>query len=150
MLVIDASVFIKLFRDEEDSAAARTMLDALIARNEPFLAPSIVLYEVLSNALHYERPFDEVADFFSALRPLGLSVEEPEKADLSRAETICTTKASIGGYPTMMRQHLPRHGDRARRRLRYRRPQACREDGASRPCRPARRLASGLTTPPRP
>ena len=102
MLVIDASVFIMLFRDEEETAAAREMLDALIARAQPFLAPSIALYEVLSNALHYERPFTEVADFFSALQPLGLSLEELTRADLSRAETICTARAPTGGYATLI------------------------------------------------
>jgi predicted nucleic acid-binding protein len=102
MLVVDASVFIKLFRTEEDSPLARTMLDTLIERDEPFIAPSIVLYEVLSNALHFEQPFAEVADFFATLRPLGLSIEEPTKADLAQAQAICTMKAPIGGYPTLI------------------------------------------------
>jgi predicted nucleic acid-binding protein len=102
MLVVDASVLIKLLRAEVDSHMARTMFDALMERAEPFLAPSIVLYELLSNALHFERPFAEVADLISELQLLGLSVEEPTKADLRRAQAICTVRAAVGGYPTLI------------------------------------------------
>ena len=101
MLVIDASVFIKLFKVEDDSPQARALVDVLVRRRAPFLAPSIALYEVLAGAMHVQRPFSDVIHIFELLQSLGLSLEDPSKAELTRAETIATTKSAIGGYPTL-------------------------------------------------
>jgi predicted nucleic acid-binding protein len=100
MFVIDASVFVKLFKVEDDSHLARSFIDTLVRQREPFLAPSIAVYEALASAMHVQRPFSDVLDVFDELRLLGLLLEEPGKAELTRAEMIATTRSPIGGYPT--------------------------------------------------
>jgi len=101
MFVIDASIFIKLFKAEDDSHLARSFFDSLIRSREQFLAPSIAVYEALAHAMHVRRPFSDVLDIFDELQPLGLLLQEPGKAELTRAETIATTRSPIGGYPTL-------------------------------------------------
>ena len=56
MIVVDASVFVKLFKQEEDSDLARSFIDQMLDREEGYVAPSIALYESLSAALHVELP----------------------------------------------------------------------------------------------
>lgn len=77
MIVIDASVFVKLFKVEEDSAIARVVIDQLLDDNEPMLAPTIVLYETLSAALHVGQPFEVVVELFDRLRRFGFTIEDP-------------------------------------------------------------------------
>jgi predicted nucleic acid-binding protein len=101
VLIVDASVLIKLFKPEADTAIARGLIGSLVRQKQPFAAPSVALYEVLSNALHFERPFVEVAELFTRLRGLGPSLEEPTAPELARAQGIAMTRAPIGGYPAL-------------------------------------------------
>lgn len=101
MIVLDASVLIKLFKEEEDSALARNLVNHILQRNQPLLAPTIILYEALSSALHVGHPFEGVAALFDRLKMLGLRVEEPTRAELNRAEEIATTQVPGGGFPTL-------------------------------------------------
>lgn len=45
MIVVDASVLIKLFKDESDSADAKALVETALNEGIPLLAPSIALYE---------------------------------------------------------------------------------------------------------
>lgn len=101
MIVVDASVFVKLLKEEDDSDQARSFIDHMLAKGEGYLSPSIVLYESLSAALHVEVPLDAVGNIFEEFRTLGLVIEEPSQADLKFAETIARTQSPIGGYPTL-------------------------------------------------
>jgi predicted nucleic acid-binding protein len=101
MIVVDASVFIKLFKIEDDSDIARRVIDALIDGDRPWLAPSVVLYETLAGALHIGQPFAKVSGLFDRLRLFGLAIEEPSLSDLNLAERIATARAPSGGHPTL-------------------------------------------------
>jgi predicted nucleic acid-binding protein len=101
MIVVDASVFVKLFEQEEDSEAARNLVDRMLEQGQGFLAPSVVLYEALSAALHVELPLTVVGQLFAQFRELGLAIEEPTAQDLATAEKIATSAAPGNGYPTL-------------------------------------------------
>ncbi|CDX42573.1 putative ribonuclease VapC 3 [Mesorhizobium sp. ORS 3359] len=101
MIVVDASVFVKLFKHEEDSEAARNFVDRMVEQGQGFLAPSIVLYEALSAALQVELPLATVGRLFEQFRELGLMIEEPTTRDLATAEKIATSATSGNGYPTL-------------------------------------------------
>ncbi len=101
MIVVDASVFVKLFKDEEGSLQARAIIDHLLQRQEGFLSPSIVLYEALSAALHIEQPFGTVGELFDRLCDVGLQIRQPTSDELVLAEKIAKTEAPGGGYPTL-------------------------------------------------
>jgi predicted nucleic acid-binding protein len=102
VIILDASVLIKLFKNEEDSAVARQFINVqLLDRKDAFLAPSILIYETLSAALHVEQPFDRITALIDRLRTLGLVIEEPEATELILAEKIARTEAPGGGFPTL-------------------------------------------------
>jgi predicted nucleic acid-binding protein len=101
VIVVDASVFVKLFKEEEDSALARLFVDRMLERGEGYAAPSIVLYESLAAALHVELPLDRVGSLFGGFRDFGLIVEDPTAAELALAEKIARSEAPGGGYPAL-------------------------------------------------
>lgn len=101
MIVLDASVFVKLFKQEDDSATARRLIEDLADGEEDFLAPSILIYEALSAALHVGQSFDKVTTLVDDLRRFGLSIEEPRSDELLLAEKIARSEAKGGGFPTL-------------------------------------------------
>lgn len=101
MIVVDASVFVKLLKQEEDSKIARDLVDRMLEEGQGYLAPSIVLYEALSAALHVELPLAVVGQLFDQFRELGLTIEEPTIQDLATAERIATSVAADKGHPTL-------------------------------------------------
>lgn len=101
MIIIDASVFVKLFKQEEGSEQARALIDRLVEDGTPLLAPTIVLYETLSAALHVGYPFARIHDLFDRLNALGLTIDQPDENELVLAEKIATGAAPGGGYPTL-------------------------------------------------
>jgi predicted nucleic acid-binding protein len=92
---------VKLFNDEEERDIARAFTKHMIGQSSGYLAPSIVLYEALSAALHIELPFEQVSLLFEQLRQFGLSIEEPTREELTLAERIARSEAKGGGYPTL-------------------------------------------------
>ena len=101
MIVVDASIFVKLFKQEEDSDVARSFIDYMLDRGQGYLAPSLAIYEALSAALHVELRLDKVGSLFNEFRELGLAIEEPTTVELALAEKIARTAAPGGGYPTL-------------------------------------------------
>ena len=102
MIVLDASVLVKLFKNEEGSAHARQFINVrLLDKKDAFLAPSILIYETLSAALHVEQPFDHITALLDHLRTLGLMIGDPEATELVLAEKIARTEAPGGGFPTL-------------------------------------------------
>ena len=86
MIVVDASVFVKLFRDEDDSSRAREIFSRYLGDENGLAAPHVLLYEVLATALHYEQPFVAVGELISQLRVAGFDFVEPELDEIAKAE----------------------------------------------------------------
>ena len=101
MIVVDASVFVKLFKAEEGSDASRRLVDHFTDRGEGWCAPTVVLYETLSAALHIGHRFETVHRLFGQLKSFGLDMAEPTRPDLALAEKITTTESPGGGYPAL-------------------------------------------------
>ncbi|OHV67728.1 PIN domain-containing protein [Mesorhizobium sp. LCM 4577] len=101
MIIVDASIFIKLFRDEDDSEQARNLFAKNIADGRAMAAPSILLYEALSAALHYEQSFVIVAKLIAGLREGGFELLEPDMDELAKTQEMATQLSPAGGYPTL-------------------------------------------------
>jgi predicted nucleic acid-binding protein len=101
MIVVDASVFVKLFKREEGSDLARSFIDHMLDSRQGYTAPSIVLYESLSAALHVELPLDGIGSLFNEFREFGLTIEGPTVKELALAEKIARSRAPSGGYPAL-------------------------------------------------
>jgi predicted nucleic acid-binding protein len=101
MFVLDASILVKLFRPEDDSAKARDGVRASMRRQVPLLAPSLVLYEALAVALHYEMPFEIPLMLISDLRDAGFAIVEPTTAELLLARRIASSRYEGRRHPEL-------------------------------------------------
>lgn len=101
MLVLDASILIKLFRDEPDSPLAKTAIEHCAEHHIGLLSPGLALYEILSVALHYEVPFDIPIRLIEDLKQIGFLLVEPSPDELRKAEAIATTRDRARGFPEL-------------------------------------------------
>lgn len=78
MYVLDASVLIKWFSDEEYTDIALKLRDDFFQGNTELVVPDLLLYEV-SNALRYNPNFDEndVVEAVDSLHDMGIDIIIP-------------------------------------------------------------------------
>lgn len=100
-LVLDASILIKLFRDEPDSPIAKSLVTHCAEQRIPFMSPDLALYEILSVALHYDVPFELPLALLDGLRRTGFALLEPTVPELLQARHIATSKSPSHGYPEL-------------------------------------------------
>jgi predicted nucleic acid-binding protein len=100
-LVLDASILVKLFRDEADSPLARAAVIRCAEHRIVHVAPDLALYEVLSVALHYGISFDIPVRLITDLRKAGFQLIEPSAEELKKAEAIATMKTPAYGFPQL-------------------------------------------------
>lgn len=101
MIVVDASVFNKLFLEEPDRSQAIALFRTSLENGRPMIAPTLLLFEALSAALHYGIPFDVVHDHLSIQRSAGMRLLEPDRAMILRAQMIATDGSQQTGYPSL-------------------------------------------------
>lgn len=84
--VLDASVIIKWFSEEEYTDKALKLRDDFFKGEAELAVPDLLLYEV-SNALRYNADFDEndVAEAVGSLFDLGMSVIVPNREVIDSA-----------------------------------------------------------------
>lgn len=101
MIVIDASVIVKLFHSETDSHLAHDAVLAIAASGADFGSPGIVTYEVLAVALHYDVPFEIPLQLFGRMKAAGFQLIEPTDDELILGGQIAATRPKSHGYPEL-------------------------------------------------
>jgi predicted nucleic acid-binding protein len=101
MIVIDASLFGKLFLEESDRDRVNELIEHSINHNTALLAPTLIIYEALSIGIRHNVPFDQILGLLDRICAGGLEVVEPSRAELLRAEQITTTGSKGAGYPAL-------------------------------------------------
>lgn len=101
MLVLDASILVKLFRDEDDSPIARSLIGDGALQNRAMIAPTIVMYETLAAALHYEIAFELVLNLVGSMKRAGFRLIEPTAAEWMKAETIAKASSPLMKPPSL-------------------------------------------------
>jgi len=86
LFVLDASVVIKWFSEEEYTDRALKLRDTFSKGEIELVVPDLILYEV-SNALRYNPDFDEtdVADAVGTLFDIGISIIVPNRDVINSA-----------------------------------------------------------------
>ena len=102
MIVVDVSVFAKLFLPEPDQQLAHELFRHSLENSVPILAPTVLFYEAFSVAIRHGIPFDLILDLFARFSELGLLLETPTRADMQRACDIATTGIRAAGYPGLI------------------------------------------------
>jgi predicted nucleic acid-binding protein len=101
MIVVDASVFNKLFLDEIDKEDALALFRYSLENDVQLVAPNLLFYESLSAALHYEIPFEIVYQTLTVQRAAGMRLIEPSFATLRLAQKMASEGNKKIGYPSL-------------------------------------------------
>jgi len=100
-LVLDASVYGKLFLDEPDSDSVTALFSSLITGAFTWYAPDLVSLEVCACALHYDIPFDVPLNVLETHSNTGLVILAPTRPMWTRAEMIASQGNPKSGYPSL-------------------------------------------------
>ena len=100
-LVIDASVFNKLFLKEDDTPDAQAFLKAAITARAPLLAPTLLRLEMCKVALHYGVAFSVPLEILNAHIAVGLELIDPSDVIWEQAETISHHGHKKSGFPSL-------------------------------------------------
>jgi len=101
MIIVDASVFNKLFLNEPDRSQAQAMFTHAIQYDVPLIAPHILLYEALAAALHVQISFETVHKMLTIQRRAGMRLVDLPAEVLEIAQTITTNGNKKSGYPSL-------------------------------------------------
>lgn len=100
-LVIDASVFNKLFLKEDDTPDAQAFLKGAITKHTPLIAPTLLRMEMCKVALHYGVAFSVPLEILNAHISVGLELIDPSDAVWEQAETISRHGHKKSGFPSL-------------------------------------------------
>jgi predicted nucleic acid-binding protein len=101
--VVDASVVLKRFVDEPDSALALAVRGAHIAGESPIVAPDLLIYEVGNALLHNSRfPEHDIERALSSLYDLQLELVMPT-AELAQVVVRLATRYELTFYDALYR-----------------------------------------------
>nr|VFJ42573.1 MAG: Predicted nucleic acid-binding protein, contains PIN domain [Candidatus Kentron sp. DK]VFJ48787.1 MAG: Predicted nucleic acid-binding protein, contains PIN domain [Candidatus Kentron sp. DK] len=100
-IVLDASVFIKLFLKEPDTEEAIRLIDALGKKQYKVLAPTLFLYEVLGVAVaeRLQTNANRVHELISDYREHNLELMDVDDKTIRKAIDISNTGNEKSGYP---------------------------------------------------
>jgi predicted nucleic acid-binding protein len=89
MIVLDASVIVKWFSEEEYADKALQIRERFLKGEESIIIPDLLLYE-LANALRYNRDFNstDVRDALASIFDMDIDIIVPISALISSAITL--------------------------------------------------------------
>jgi predicted nucleic acid-binding protein len=101
MIVVDASVFAKLFLDEPEKPEVQAFFRAALEKEVRLVVPSLFVEEVLAVALHYQIAFEIIWEMLEIQQQAGLEVWGTSKSVALKAEEICKTGHHRSGFPSL-------------------------------------------------
>ena len=102
LIVVDASVFNKLFLDEPDRDLALGFFRHVLAEAIPFGAPELLKLEACQCALHYDQPFSNALALLERYTAGGFEWINLTDAHWIKAEELARTGNPKAGYPTLI------------------------------------------------
>lgn len=99
-VVLDANVFLKIFKDEHDSSRTKELLARLAKSITPILAPAVVVNETLHACERDELDVETACHFFKELMAFNLSFVPLTGALIDKTLAITKDGHEKSGYPT--------------------------------------------------
>ena len=99
-VVLDANIYVKLFKKESDSDQAIRLFNKLIEEGVEILAPSVVVNETVTTCEVNRHPISEVCDFFSALINSGIQLLELDQTIIEKTLAMTEQGHPKSGFPT--------------------------------------------------
>ncbi|MEM7302962.1 MAG: type II toxin-antitoxin system VapC family toxin [Pseudomonadota bacterium] len=101
MIVLDASVFAKLFVSETDSETAKALVQAIQTSSVSVLLPSLFTYEIVQIGRYHGVEVDMVLNFLESQLVSNWNVIEPTRTHWGTAQAICEAGHTQSGFPAM-------------------------------------------------
>lgn len=99
-VVLDANVFLKIFKDEDDSSRTKELLARLAKSITPILAPAVVVNETLHACERDKLDVETACHFFKELMAFNLSFVPLTGALIDKTLAITKDGHEKSGYPT--------------------------------------------------
>ena len=99
-VVLDASIYVKIFKNETDSKQAIDLVDDLIRSHAQMIEPSIAISETITICEASKQNIDKACDFFSALIDNVIHVVEVDDSLVRQSCEITKIGHDKSGYPT--------------------------------------------------
>lgn len=100
-LVIDSSVFNKLYLDEPDRHFALEIFRWASEGRVVLIAPTLLYLEVIATSQYYRLPVQPIKDLLDQQVQHNLLLVEPEAQHLEKAIEIITTGHPKSGFPSV-------------------------------------------------
>lgn len=99
-VVLDANIYVKLFKKEIDSQQAINLLNKLVKEGITIVGPSVVVNETINTCEMYKQDIKEVCDFFRALIDSNINFVELDSSLIQKTLEITQQGHPKSGYPT--------------------------------------------------
>ena len=99
-VVLDSSVFCKLFLQENDRQQAVDLVTALIERNYKVIAPTLFLYEVLAIAKMSSFSVLTAYELIAEFQKTQLELVSLDRTYIEKTIEICETGHKKSGFPS--------------------------------------------------
>lgn len=99
-VVLDANIFLKIFKEEHDSNRAKELLSRLAKSITPILAPAVVVNETLHACERDGLDVETTCHFFKELMAFNLSFVPLTGALIDKTLAITKNGHEKSGYPT--------------------------------------------------
>jgi predicted nucleic acid-binding protein len=99
-VVLDANIYVKLFKKEADSQQAMALIHKLVREGVTIIEPSVVVNETITTCEFNKQEIGEVCDFFRAMIDSNIRFVEID-SDLIKETLTITQQGHIkSGFPT--------------------------------------------------
>ena len=99
-VVLDANIYVKLFKKESDSQQAINLISKLVEEGVVILEPSIVVNETINTCEVNKQDITEVCNFFRVLINSNILFVEIDTALIQQTLEITQQRHKKSGYPT--------------------------------------------------
>jgi predicted nucleic acid-binding protein len=99
-VVLDANIYVKLFKKEADSQQAIDLINKLVIEGIAIVEPSIVINETINTCEVNKQDITEVCDFFRALIDSNIHFVEVDGSLIRQTLEITQQGHPKSGYPT--------------------------------------------------
>ncbi len=99
-VVLDANIYVKLFKKEVDSQQAIDLVNKLVKEGVSIVAPSVVVNETVTTCEVNNQDISEVCDFFLALIDSNIHFTETDSNLIRNTLDLTKQGHEKSGFPT--------------------------------------------------
>ena len=99
-VILDANVYVKLFKQEPDSQMAVDLMERLVQSRAEIIEPSVVVNETITTCEYNKQDLHEVAVFFEVMLDSSIRLVEVDSSLFKVTLAFTKEGHEKSGYPT--------------------------------------------------